>query len=177
MTDAEDPFKSLEELDNLRKLDKNAVPDTLSAESFVELDRKVVTSASCMGDADILAEVIRPGSIEDEDDNNDNHDDLNDIDCPPPLTWPSKGDIEEALDKLQDLSLHSSYGDEIRSLTLKIEIFLNKGQTESLKQSHLTDFFQCSKLDCKYTNSSYGRFYIELTKNMTYDFHCLKPIS
>ena len=58
------------------------------------------------------------------------------------LTNTSKGDIEEALDKLQDLSLFSSYGDEIRSLTLKIEIFLNKERTEGLKESHLTDFFQ-----------------------------------
>ena len=55
MTNADDPFKRLEEeLDNLHKLDENAVQDTLSAESFVELDSEVVTSAPC--DADILAE-------------------------------------------------------------------------------------------------------------------------
>ena len=40
-----------DDLDNLRKLDENAVQDTLSAESFVELDSEIVTSASC--DADI----------------------------------------------------------------------------------------------------------------------------
>ena len=54
----------------------------------------------------------------------------------------SKEDMEETLDKLQDLSLFSSYGDEIRSLTLKIETFLNKERTEGLKQSHSTNFFQ-----------------------------------
>ena len=78
-----------------------------------------------MSDPDILAEVIRPHSVENEDDDGENDDDLNDyiddLDCPPPLTRPSKGDIEEALGKLQDLSLFSSYGDETRSLTLKIE--------------------------------------------------------
>ena len=38
VTDADDPFKSLEEeLNNLCKLDENAVQDTLSAESFIEL--------------------------------------------------------------------------------------------------------------------------------------------
>ena len=58
--------------------------------------------------------------------------------CSPPLTWLSKGDIE----KLQDHSFFSSYGGEIRSLTLKIETFLNNEQPEGLKQSHLTDFFQ-----------------------------------
>ena len=99
-----------------------------------------------MSGADILAEVIRPDSIEDEDDDDDNDNDLNDniadLDCLPPLTWPFKGDIEEVLDKLQDLSLFSSYGDEIRSLTFKIETFLNKERTEGVKQIHLTDFFQ-----------------------------------
>ena len=126
VTDADDPLKSLEEeLDNLRKLDENAFQDTLSAESFFELDSEVATSASCMSNADVLAEVIWPDSIEDEDDDDDNDNDFNDnvddLDYPPPLTRPSKGDIEEALDKLQDLSLFSSYGDEISSLTLKIE--------------------------------------------------------
>ena len=58
------------------------------------------------------------------------------------LTNKSKGDIKDALDKLQDIPLFSSYGYEIRSLTLKIETFLNKERTEGLKESHLTDFFQ-----------------------------------
>ena len=139
----------------------------------VELGSEVVTSAACMSDADILVEDIRPDSTEDEDDDDDNDDDLNDnigdLDCPPPLTRPSMGDIEEALDKLQDLSLFSSFGDEIRSLTLKIETFLNKERTEGLKQSHLTDFFQVVNYIAKYTNSLYGRFYIELTNNITCD--------
>ena len=76
--------------------------------------------------------------------------------------------MEEALDKLQDLSLFSSYGNEIRYLTLKIETFLNKERTEGLKQSHLTDFFQVVNYQ-RDTDSLYGRFYIELTKNITYD--------
>ena len=100
----------------------------------------------CKSDANILVEVIRPDPIEDEDDGNDNdgdpNDNVDDLDCPPPLTRPSKGDIQENLDKLQDLSLLSSFGDEIRTLTLKIETFLNKEQTESLRQSHLPGCFQ-----------------------------------
>ena len=75
------------------------------------MDSEVVTSAAFMSDADILAEVIRPDSIQDEDDDGDN-DDLNDyiddLDCPSALTRLSKGDIEEVLGKLQDLSLCSS---------------------------------------------------------------------
>ena len=74
--------------------------------------------------------------------NDDLNDNIDDLDCLPPPTWLSKGDSEEAKDKLQDLSLFSSYEDEIGSLTLKIETFWNKEQTEGSKQSHLTDFFQ-----------------------------------
>ena len=135
-----------EELSNLCQLDENAVQDTLSALSFVELDSEIVTSASCMSSANILAKVMWPDSIEDDDDGDDNDDDLNDniddLDCPPPLTWLSKVDIKEALYKFQDLSFFSSYGDEIRSLTLKIVTIQNKEWTEGLKQSHLTDFFK-----------------------------------
>ena len=140
VTDADDPFKSLEEeLHNLQKLDQSAVQDNLSAESFIGLDSEVVTSPSCMSDADILSEVI-PDSIEDQDDD----DVIDDFDFSPPLTRSSKSDVEEALDRLQDLSLFSSYGSEILSLTLKIETFLNKEQTESLKPSHVTEFFSSS---------------------------------
>lgn len=80
-----------------------------------------------MNDADILTEAIL-GSIEDQD---------NDV-----IWWmkfliatiasiQSKSDVEKAVDKLQDLSLLSFYGNEIRSLTLKIETFLMKEWTEN----------------------------------------------
>ena len=83
-----------------------------------------VTSASYMSDADIHTEVI-PDSIENQD-----GDVIEDLDFSPPLTRPSKSDVEEVLDNLQDLSLFSSYGNEIRSLILKIETFLNKARTD-----------------------------------------------
>ena len=83
---------------------------------------------------------------EDEDDGDKNDDDLNGntdgLDSPPSLTRLSKGIIEEALDQLPDISLVRYYGDKIRSLSLKMETFLNKEGTEGLKQSHLTAFFQ-----------------------------------
>ena len=77
------------------------------------MESEVVTSPPYMSDADILTEVI-PDSIEDQDD-----DVIDDFDFSPPLTRSSKSDVEEALDRLQDLSLFGSYGSEIRSLTLK----------------------------------------------------------
>ena len=68
------------------------------------MDSKVVTFASYMSDGDILTEVITD-SIEDQDD-----DVIGDLGFSPPLTRPSKSDVEETLDKLQDLCLFSSYG-------------------------------------------------------------------
>ena len=118
LNDADHPFKSLEEeLDKLRKLNHSAVQDNLSAEPFIGLDSKVVTSALYMSDTDILTEVI-PDSIEDH-----NDDIIEYLDLSPPLTLLFKSGVEKALDKLQDLSLFSSYGNEIWSLTLKVEIF------------------------------------------------------
>ena len=71
-------LKVQKKLDKLPKLNENVVQDTVSAESFIELNGEVVTSASCVSDADILAEVIWANSAEDEDDGDDNDDDLND---------------------------------------------------------------------------------------------------
>ena len=52
-----------------------------------------------------------------------------------------RGSLEQASRSLR-FKMFSSYGDEIRSLTLKIETFLNKEWTEGLKQIYFTDFFQ-----------------------------------
>ena len=135
--DANDPFKGLEEeLDNWRKLDQSIVQNNLSAKSFIGLDSEVVTSASYMNDADILTDVIS-NSIKDQSD-----DDVENLDFSPGLMHLFKSGVEKTLGKLQSLSVFSSYGNEIRSLTLDIDAFLNKEQTESLKQLHLTDFFQ-----------------------------------
>ena len=48
-------------------MDQSVVQDTLSAELFIGLDSKVVTSASYMSAADILIKVI-PDSIVDQND-------------------------------------------------------------------------------------------------------------
>ena len=80
---------------------------------------------SDMSDADILIKVIAD-AIEDRDD-----DVIEDLDFSPPLTHPSKSDVQEAIDKLQDLFLFSSYGNEIRSLALKIETFLTRNEWEA----------------------------------------------
>ena len=76
----------------------------LSRETFIIFDGEVVTSASYMSYTNFLIEFL-PNSIEDQDD-----DVIEDLDFSPLLMRPSKSDVEKALDKLQDLSLLSSYG-------------------------------------------------------------------
>ena len=72
----------------------NAVSGETIVSFFKEPNISYSSSASCMSHADILAEVIRPDSTKGEDDGDNNVDDLNDnidvLDCPPPLTQPSK---------------------------------------------------------------------------------------
>ena len=104
--------------------------EDLSAESFITLDNEVITSAPIINDDVILSDII-----------DDADDDLEkDEDIPPP-SRPSNREIEESLDKLRDLSLFSTHGDEIQSLTLKLEALLDKERLQNLQQRQVTDYF------------------------------------
>ena len=135
MSDDDDPFKSLQEdLEKLHELDNDAVQPNLSAESFADLDSEVVTSVSFSDDDDIMAEVIEgenKGSEDDQDDEENN-----------PPTLPSTNEVEDALETLQDLSMFSTCGDEIRSLLLNMESLLVRERIDNLKQSVVTGFFK-----------------------------------
>ena len=83
---------------------------------------------------DIIAEVI-------EGENEESEDDQYDEESTPP-TRPSTNEIEGALETLQDLSIFSTRGDEIRSLVLNMESLLVRERIDNLKQSVVTDFFK-----------------------------------
>ena len=122
----DDPFKSLQEdLEKSHELDNDAIQPNLSAESFADLDSKVITSASFSNDDDIIAEVI-------EGENEESEDDQNDEESTPP-THPSTNEVEDALETLQDLSMCSSRRDEIRSLALYMESLLVRERIDNLK--------------------------------------------
>ena len=74
------------------------------------LDNEVITSAPIITDDVILSDII-------DDADDDLEKDEKDEDIPPP-SRPSNREIEESLDKLRDLFLFSTHGDEIQSLTL-----------------------------------------------------------
>ena len=131
----DDPFKTLQgDLKKLHGLDNYAIQPNLSADSFADLDSEVVTFASFSNDDDIIAEVIEAENEESKDDQ--------DVEESTPPTRPSTSEIEEALETLQDLSLFSTHGDEIRSLVLNIKSLLVRERIDNLKQSVVTYFFK-----------------------------------
>ena len=67
------------------------------------------------------------------DDADDLEKDEEEEDIPPPSRH-SNREIEESLDKIRDLSLFSNHGDEIQSLTLKLEALLDKERLQNLQQ-------------------------------------------
>ena len=50
-------------------------------------------------------------------------------------------EIEESLDKLHDLSLFSTHGDEIQSLEALLDKLLDKERLQNLQQRPVTDYF------------------------------------
>ena len=89
VNDDDDLFKSLQEdLKKLHELDNDAFQPNLSPESFADLDREVVTSASFSNDDDIIAELI-------EGENEESEDDQDDEESMPP-THPSTNEVKDA---------------------------------------------------------------------------------
>ena len=123
----QEDFKRLPELDN------DAIQSNLLAESFVDLDSEVVISASFSNDDDIIAEIT-------EGENEESEDDQDDEESTPP-TSPSTNKVEGALETLQDISMFSTRGEEIRSLVLNMESLLVREWIDNLKQSVVIDFF------------------------------------
>ena len=97
------------------------------------MDNEVITSAPIITDDVILSDII-------DDADDDLEKDEEDEDIPPP-SRPSNREIEESLDKLRDLSLFSTHGDEIQSLTLKLEALLDKERLQNLQQRPVTEYF------------------------------------
>ena len=115
-------------------MDNDAIQPNLSAELFSDLDNEVVTSASFSNDDDIMTEVIKGENEESEDDQHDEE-------STSPM-HPSTNEVEDVLETLQDLSMFSTHGDEIRSLLLNMERLLVRKWTDNLKQSVVIDFFK-----------------------------------
>ena len=115
-------------------MDNGVIQPNLSGESFADLDSEIVTSGSFSNDDDIIAEVIKGQNKESEDDQD------NEERTPP--TRLSTNEVEDTLETLQDLSMFSTRGDEIRPLVLNMENLLLRQWIDNLKQCVVTDFFK-----------------------------------
>ena len=134
VNDDDNPFKSLQEdFKRLPELDNDAIQPNLLAESFVDLGSEVVTSASFSNDDDIIAEITEGENEESEDDQDDEESTL--------PTSSSTNEVEGTLETLQDLSMFSKRGEEIRSIVLNMESLLVRERIDNLKQSVVIDFF------------------------------------
>ena len=114
-------------------MDNDAIQPNLLAESFVDLGSEVVTSASFSNDDDIIAEITEGEHEESEDDQDDEESTL--------PTSSSTNEVEGTLETLQDLSMFSKRGEEIRSIMLNMESLLVRERIDNLKQSVVIDFF------------------------------------
>ena len=73
ITDADDPFFDLKEsLQQLHDIDPDMVPESVTPESLIDVDNKVITTAPMITDDDILRSVTTNQQVQsDEDDDND----------------------------------------------------------------------------------------------------------
>ena len=106
-------------------MDNGIIQPNLSGESFADLDSEIVTSGSFSNDDDIIVEVIKGYNKESEDDQD------NEERTPP--TRLSTNEVEDTLETLQDLSMFSTRGDEIRPLVLNMENLLLRQWIDNLK--------------------------------------------
>ena len=101
--DDDDPFKDLEEeFDRLREQEPNAVQPGLSVESFLDVDRGVITTSSPTTDAPSIAEVMAATENNENEESSDG-DDVEEI-CDDLPTRPSIGELEYALDVISKSS-------------------------------------------------------------------------
>ena len=118
VTGTADPFKSLtEDLSHFLEKDQNAVQEELLADSFFDLDNNVVTTVPISSDEDIVAEVLNP------EEDNEIDEDIDGVDAEVKASnLPSNIELEEALDKLYNISLFSPRcGSKIQPLCIKME--------------------------------------------------------
>ena len=115
----DDLFKDLQnEIDALRNLQPDLVPEDVNAASLTDVDAEVSTVQLSLTDSEILAEFFETGNISDEDDEvMDVTDGLEEE----PMECLGKSDLLLVLEVLQKCSLFSTYCDTVQADCLQIE--------------------------------------------------------
>ena len=136
MEDLDDPFKELEkDLTELRKIDPTLVPQDLNAHEIVGVDENVITTDNPQTDEEIL-ESIR--ADKDEEDIDTETVEIFDE----PINKPTKAEIENALETLQNVCLFNASGDDMRQLLQRFESLFVIDERNAKKQTSIINFFE-----------------------------------
>ena len=166
--DSDDPFKELEnDLTELRKIDPTLVPQDLTAQEIVDVDLNVITTDNPETDEEIL-ESVR--SDKDEETNGDDSLEIMEV-FDEPIDKPTRTEIGNALETLQNLCLFNKSGDDVRLLLQRFETLVLKDELAVRKQSSIFNFFE------KKIMYTFQHIFTMISKNMTVQINLLFSLS
>ena len=140
ITDAGDPFSVLKEhLQRRRGIDPDIVPEGVTPESLIDVDKEVITMAPMITDDDILRSVTT-NQQEKSDKDDDNNEEVEEVAPERPLRFQFQ--VELPIDVIRNAALYNSNGEEISLVISKFEKLFNEHRIASKKQTNICDFFK-----------------------------------
>ena len=137
ITDADDPFSDLKEsLHQLHDSDPDIVPESITPESLIAVDSKVIATAPMITD-DILRNVTT-NQQEQSDEDDDNNEEVEEAAPERPLRF----QVESAIDVIRNAAFYSSNGEEMSLVINKFEKLFTEDRIASKKQKNIWDFFK-----------------------------------
>lgn len=145
--ESDDPFSSLDDdsladldfnLEQLKQISPESVPAEIDASDLIEVDNDVATNCSQpLSVEEIVSDLTQPDTDVPLEDNTDQVTE----DCDAPPTYPSRNDIEEALEVFSTLSLFCK-DTEFHPLLSNLERKIKLSQQQRLTQSTLDNFLE-----------------------------------
>ena len=128
-----------EEIDVLRNVQPDLVPEDVNASSLIDVDSEVSAVQPPFTDSEILTELFKTGDISDGDDEIiDASDDIKEE----PVECARKTDLLNALELLQKFSLSSANGEAVPVNCLNIERKIDNYFMKRIKQTRIKDYFK-----------------------------------
>ena len=137
INEQDDPFKDLltdeleDSINEFRERFPEEVPTELNAAILLDIDEELSTNGGKPSDADILAE-IRGEIVDDEE-----ADDVLEVEDEPPVC-PTSLEVDKALEVLQQLTLFSEKGNEMREVVEKVNAYAQREIMKRRKQKPST---------------------------------------
>ena len=138
--DAGDPFSVLKEhLQQRRGIDPDIVPEGVTPESLIDVDKEVITMTPMITDDDILKSVTT-NQQEKSDKDDDNNEEVEEVAPERPLRFQSQ--VELPIDNIRNAALYNSNGEELSVVISKFEKLFIEHRIASKKQTNIFDFFK-----------------------------------